>query len=90
MRNQHGLSPWCWVVNPYWERGEFPFELVTKLAALNIVGDTMVGYGTTLMSAVGSVPEPSPNRRGSSCAPPADRLANAHSRPPTPSPCNKR
>ncbi len=42
------------VVNPYWERGEFPFELVPKLAALNIVGDTMVGYGTTPMSAVGS------------------------------------
>src|SRR5258708_26092271 len=25
------------VVNPYWERGEFPFELVPKIAALNIV-----------------------------------------------------
>ena len=42
------------VVNPYWERGEFPFELVPKIAALNIVGDTMVGYGTTPMSAVGA------------------------------------
>ncbi len=42
------------IVNPYWERGEFPFELVPKLAELNIVGDTMVGYGTTPMSAVGS------------------------------------
>ena len=42
------------VVNPYWERGEFPFELVPKIAALNIVGDTMAGYGTTPMSAVGS------------------------------------
>ena len=42
------------VVNPYWERGEFPFELLPKLAELNIVGDTMVGYGTTPMSAVGS------------------------------------
>ena len=42
------------VVNPYWERGEFPFELVPKLAGLNIVGDTMAGYGTTPMSAVGS------------------------------------
>ena len=41
------------VVNPYWERGEFPFELVPKTAALNIVGDTMKGYGTTPMSAVG-------------------------------------
>ena len=27
------------VVNRYWERGEFPFELVPKLAELNIVGD---------------------------------------------------
>ena len=42
------------VVNPYWERGEFPFELVPKLAEQNIVGDTMAGYGTTPMSAVGS------------------------------------
>ena len=32
------------VVNPSWERGEFPFELVPKIVALNIVGDTMKGY----------------------------------------------
>jgi glutaryl-CoA dehydrogenase len=42
------------VVNHYWERDEFPFELIPKFAELNIVGDTMVGYGTTPMSAVGS------------------------------------
>jgi glutaryl-CoA dehydrogenase len=42
------------VAGSYWERGEFPFELLPKLAGLNIVGDTMVGYGTTPMSAVGS------------------------------------
>jgi glutaryl-CoA dehydrogenase len=42
------------VVNGYWERDEFPFELIPKFAELNIVGDTMVGYGTTPMSAVGS------------------------------------
>src|SRR5215468_6087599 len=42
------------VVNSYWERDEFPFELIPKFAELNIVGDTMVGYGTTPMSAVGS------------------------------------
>ena len=42
------------IVNPYWERGEFPFELLPKFAELNIVGDTMVGYGTTPMSAVAS------------------------------------
>jgi glutaryl-CoA dehydrogenase len=42
------------VVNSYWERDEFPFELIPKFAKLNIVGDTMAGYGTTPMSAVGS------------------------------------
>ena len=42
------------VASSYWERDEFPFELVPKFAGLNIVGDTMVGYGTTPMSAVGS------------------------------------
>jgi glutaryl-CoA dehydrogenase len=42
------------VVNSYWERDEFPFELLPKLAELNIVGNTMVGYGTTPMLAVGS------------------------------------
>jgi glutaryl-CoA dehydrogenase len=41
------------VVNDYWERGEFPFELLPKLRELQIVGDTMVGYGTTPMTAVG-------------------------------------
>jgi glutaryl-CoA dehydrogenase len=42
------------VVNRYWERGEFPFELVPRLAGLNVVGDTMTGYGTAPMSAVGA------------------------------------
>jgi len=41
------------VVNDYWERGEFPFELVPKLRDLQIVGDTMEGYGTVPMTAVG-------------------------------------
>lgn len=41
------------VAADYWERGEFPFELVPKLRELDIVGDTMQGYGTTPMSAVG-------------------------------------
>jgi glutaryl-CoA dehydrogenase len=41
------------VVNDYWERGEFPFELVPKLAALNVVGDYNLGdCGCTPMSAV--------------------------------------
>jgi glutaryl-CoA dehydrogenase len=41
------------VVNDYWERGEFPFELVPKLAALNVVGDYNLGdHGCAPMSAV--------------------------------------
>jgi glutaryl-CoA dehydrogenase len=41
------------IVNDYWERGEFPFELIGKLRDLGIVGDTMRGYGTVPMTAVG-------------------------------------
>lgn len=41
------------IVNDYWERGEFPFELLPMLRELHIVGDTMQGYGTTPMTAVG-------------------------------------
>ena len=33
------------VINGYWERAEFPFELIPKLAALGIVGTTIQGYG---------------------------------------------
>ena len=41
------------IVNDYWERGEFPFELIPKLAALNIVGDYNLGdHGCTPMTAV--------------------------------------
>jgi glutaryl-CoA dehydrogenase len=43
------------IVNSYWERGEFPFELVPKIAALNLVGDhNMRDYGCRQMSAVGA------------------------------------
>lgn len=41
------------IVGDYWERGEFPFELLPRLAELGIVGDTMRGYGVTPMTAVG-------------------------------------
>lgn len=41
------------IVGDYWERGEFPFELLPKLAGLGVVGDTMQGYGVTPMTAVG-------------------------------------
>jgi glutaryl-CoA dehydrogenase len=41
------------VVNSYWERGEFPFELIPKIAALNLAGDhNMRDYGCTPMSTV--------------------------------------
>ncbi|GGB56988.1 acyl-CoA dehydrogenase [Roseibium aquae] len=43
------------VINEYWEKGTFPFELVPKLANLNIIGDwNMQDYGCRPMSAVGS------------------------------------
>jgi glutaryl-CoA dehydrogenase len=29
------------IINDYWERAEFPFELVPKLAALNLAGGTI-------------------------------------------------
>ena len=33
------------IINDYWERAEFPFELVPKLAALGIAGGTIRGHG---------------------------------------------
>ncbi len=42
------------IINPYWERGEFPFELIPKLAALNIAGGTLQGYGCPGLSPVAS------------------------------------
>src|SRR5947209_4612591 len=42
------------IINDYWERAEFPFELVPKLAALNIAGTTIKGYGCPGMSAITS------------------------------------
>ncbi|MGI8713230.1 MAG: acyl-CoA dehydrogenase family protein [Solirubrobacteraceae bacterium] len=38
------------IINGYWERAEFPFELVPKLAALQIAGTTIEGYGCPGMS----------------------------------------
>jgi glutaryl-CoA dehydrogenase len=37
-----------------WERGEFPFQVVPKLAELGICGDTVEGYGCAGLSAVGA------------------------------------
>jgi glutaryl-CoA dehydrogenase len=39
------------VINDYWERAEFPFALVPKIAALQIAGGTVEGYGCPGLSA---------------------------------------
>jgi hypothetical protein len=33
------------VINGYWERAEFPYALIEKMAGLGIVGDGIDGYG---------------------------------------------
>jgi glutaryl-CoA dehydrogenase len=38
------------IINDYWERADFPFELVPKLAELDIVGTVIEGYGCPGMS----------------------------------------
>ena len=40
------------VINGYWERAEFPWELIKKMGALGIVGDGIDGYGCPPMSPV--------------------------------------
>src|SRR6266536_4915363 len=40
------------VINGYWERAEFPWPLIEKLAKLNIVGDGIEGYGCPPMSPI--------------------------------------
>jgi glutaryl-CoA dehydrogenase len=42
------------VINDYWERAEFPFELVPKLAALGVAGTTIDGHGCPGMSQLAS------------------------------------
>src|SRR5438477_12038020 len=43
------------IINGYWERAEFPFELVPKLATLNLGGFQIAGYGCPVMSTVTAV-----------------------------------
>ena len=38
------------IINDYWERAEFPFELIPKLAKLNIAGGSLQGYACPGMS----------------------------------------
>jgi glutaryl-CoA dehydrogenase len=40
------------VINGYWERGDFPWPLVSRLAELNVVGDGIDGYGCPKMSPI--------------------------------------
>jgi glutaryl-CoA dehydrogenase len=40
------------VINDYWERAEFPWPLIEKLAAVGIVGDGIEGYGCPPMSPI--------------------------------------
>jgi glutaryl-CoA dehydrogenase len=40
------------VINDYWERAEFPYELIQRLAKLSIVGDGIEGYGCPPMSPI--------------------------------------
>jgi glutaryl-CoA dehydrogenase len=40
------------VINGYWERAEFPWPLVEKLAKLEVVGDGIQGYGCPPMSPI--------------------------------------
>ena len=40
------------VINGYWERAEFPWPLIEKMAKLGIVGDGIPGYGCPPMSPI--------------------------------------
>jgi glutaryl-CoA dehydrogenase len=40
------------VINGYWERAEFPWPVIEKLATLGIVGDGIEGYGCPQMSPI--------------------------------------
>ena len=40
------------VINGYWERAEFPWPLIEKLAKLNVVGDGIEGFGCPPMSPI--------------------------------------
>ena len=40
------------IINEYWDKAQFPFELVPKIAELNIAGTTIQGYGCPGISHV--------------------------------------
>src|SRR5260221_6885070 len=41
------------IINPYWERAEFPMELIPKIRTLGLAGGPIQGYGCPGLSAVG-------------------------------------
>ena len=40
------------IINNYWERAEFPFELLPKIAALRVAGGRIQGYECPGMSSI--------------------------------------
>jgi glutaryl-CoA dehydrogenase len=42
------------IINDYWERADFPFELIPKIAELNVAGTTIQGHGCPGMSRLGA------------------------------------
>ena len=42
------------IINEYWEKAQFPFELIPKVAKLGIAGTSIEGYGCPGMSQVAS------------------------------------
>ena len=38
----------------YWEKAEFPFQIIPKLGALRVAGGTIKGYGCPGLSLTGS------------------------------------
>ena len=42
------------IINDYWEKAQFPFELVPKLAELGVAGTTIEGHGCPAMSRLGA------------------------------------
>lgn len=46
----------CFPLAEYWEKAEFPFEVVPKLKQLGIGGGTIKGYGCAVSCTATSVP----------------------------------
>lgn len=42
------------IINDYWDKAQFPFELVPKLAELGVAGTTIEGHGCPGMSRLGA------------------------------------